>query len=76
MNGVERDFADALAEAGLEALEQSFRIRADGRIHRYRLADDKPGKRSGWFVLYDGGAPHGLVAIGKAVTASTGSPWR
>ena len=67
MNGVERDFADALAEAGLEAFEQSFRIRADGRIHRYRLADDKPGKRNGWFVLYDGGAPHGFGGDWKSV---------
>ncbi len=60
MNGVERDFADALAAAGLEAFEHGFRIRADGRIHRYRLADDKPGKRNGWFVLHDGAAPFGF----------------
>ena len=60
MNGVERDFADALAGAGLEAFEHGLRIRADGRIHRYRLADDKPGKRNGWFVLHDGAAPFGF----------------
>ena len=60
MNGVERDFADALATAGLEAFEHGFRIRADGRIHRYRLGHDKPGKRNGWFVLHDGAPPFGF----------------
>ena len=44
---------------GLKPLD-ICRIRADGRIHRYRLADDRPGKRNGWFVLHDGAAPFGF----------------
>jgi len=59
MNGVERDFADALAAAGLAAFGD-FTIRADGRIHRYRLYDDRPGKKNGWAVLHDGAAPYGF----------------
>ena len=65
MNSVERDFADALSGAGLEAFGQ-LRIRADGRIHRYRLADDRPGKKNGWFVLHDGAAPFGFAGDWKS----------
>jgi putative DNA primase/helicase len=65
VNGIERDFADALAAAGLEAFGQ-LRIRADGRIHRYRLADDRPGKKNGWFVLHDGPAPFGVAGDWKS----------
>jgi putative DNA primase/helicase len=59
MNGVERDFVDALAAAGLAAFG-NFTIRADGRFHRYRLYDDRPGRKNGWAILYDGAAPRGF----------------
>ena len=42
------DFAAAIAAAGLGAPD----IIADGRIHRFRTADDKAGSRSGWYLLH------------------------
>lgn len=42
------EFAAAIAAAGLGAPD----IIADGRIHRFRTADDKAGKLSGWYLLH------------------------
>ncbi|MFB1490870.1 MULTISPECIES: toprim domain-containing protein [unclassified Thiocapsa] len=42
------DFAAAIAAAGLGTPD----IIADGRIHRFRTADDKAGARSGWYLLH------------------------
>ena len=52
------DFLAALQAAGL-APAGSFVPRSDGRLHRYRLHDERPGKRSGWYVLHPGDPPHG-----------------
>lgn len=46
----EQRFQDAMAEAGLGRPD----IEADGRIHRFVLPGEKPGKKDGWFVLYPG----------------------
>ncbi len=42
------EFAAAIAAAGLGTPD----ILADGRIHRFRTADDKAGSRSGWYLLH------------------------
>lgn len=65
MNDLEAHFSQLLAEAGLQAWA-GLDIRADGRIHRFRLADDKPGRRDGWYVLRNGAAPAGHAGDWKS----------
>jgi phage/plasmid primase-like uncharacterized protein len=61
---VELAFHDALAAAGLRPAEGM--IAGDGRLHRYRLADDKPGRKNGWAVLHVDGVPHGAAGSWKS----------
>jgi putative DNA primase/helicase len=49
------DFAAALAAADLGEPD----IIGDGRVHRFRTTDDKPGAASGWYVLHLDGTPNG-----------------
>jgi putative DNA primase/helicase len=56
-----RDFAAAIAAAGLGAPD----IIADGRIHRFRAADDKAGSRSGWYLLHLDRHPAGAFGSWK-----------
>lgn len=49
-------FAAAIAGAGLGAPD----IVADGKLHRFRTTDDKPGKRSGWYSLHLDRFPAGV----------------
>lgn len=42
---------DALLNAGLEPADRG-EIVADGVLHRFQVATDKPGSRNGWFVLH------------------------
>ena len=44
-------FLSALADAGL-SMHKSLTIVADGKLRRYRVADDKPGSTNGWYVLF------------------------
>ncbi len=46
---IEAAFARALDEAGL-ARYGGETIPADGRLHRFRVAADRPGQRTGWAI--------------------------
>lgn len=48
-------------------LVPDFDLIADGRLHRVDLADEKRGKRSGWYVLHTDG-----IAAGSAGNWKTG----
>ena len=43
----------------------------DSAIHRFRVPDDKPGTRNGWYVLYLDGIASGAFGSWKAGDAST-----
>jgi putative DNA primase/helicase len=67
------DFAAALAAADLGEPA----VIADGRVHRFRTTDDKPGAASGWYVLHLDGTPNGRAGSWKV--APDGAPlvtWR
>ena len=70
---IELGFADALASAGLAPCDGGP-IPADGKLHRYRLHDDKPGRRNGWAVLYGDGIPHGIAGSWRSGTRITWTP--
>jgi putative DNA primase/helicase len=44
-------FRDALASAGIH-LAAGVQIVPDGKLHRARAADDKPGQRTAWYRLH------------------------
>ncbi len=50
-------FADAMLAAGVGLPKAS--IQADGVLHRFRGAGDKPGRPNGWYVLHLDGWPAG-----------------
>lgn len=53
----ERQFEDAMIQAGLDAPDD---IIGDGRIHRFRTESAKGrSDKSGWYVLYSTGVPAG-----------------
>ena len=62
------DFGAAMAAAGLGIPET---IVADGDIHRFRCADDKPGTRNGWYVLHLNGTPAGAFGSWKLDISET-----
>ena len=45
-------FQAAMLAAGVGAPDQ---IQADGLLHRFRAEGDRPGKRSGWYILHTDG---------------------
>ncbi|RWA80834.1 DUF3631 domain-containing protein [Mesorhizobium sp.] len=55
---IETDFLHALKSTGLGPAVAMTPC-ADGKLHRFRLHDERAGKRSGWYVLHDGAIPHG-----------------
>lgn len=65
-----RDFVAAMTDAGL-APHDPADIVADGRLHRFRVAADKPGTRNGWAVLHLDGIPSGTFGSWKAGFSST-----
>lgn len=66
-NDIENQFRNAMAPFDLSPPD----IVADGQIHRFDAADDKRGKKSAWYVLYDDVCPAG--AFGDWKTGVTGS---
>ncbi|WP_426344241.1 DUF927 domain-containing protein [Pseudoduganella sp. R-32] len=52
---IEQQFAATMAEFGLAPNE----VIADGVIHRFDAPGERPGKRSGWYVLYADALPAG-----------------
>ncbi|MEI7464296.1 MAG: AAA family ATPase [Burkholderiales bacterium] len=57
LNGtVEAEFAAAMREAGIEPPAE---VIADGNVHRFDLANEKRGRRSGAYRLYPDGRPAG-----------------
>lgn len=50
-----------------------FLPNADGGIHRFRVPDDKPGTRNGWYVLYLDGIASGAFGSWKAGDSHTWS---
>ncbi len=46
---IEADFLRAMEEAGLSGAGQ---IRADGKLHRFRVEEDRRGTLNGWYVLH------------------------
>jgi putative DNA primase/helicase len=64
----------AMAEAGIEP-QDNIGIIADGQIHRFRVAGDKPGSRNGWYVLHQDARPYGVYGswrTGERKVWSTG----
>lgn len=43
------EFRAALRSAGLEPPDE---ITADGELHRFRVEDDRPSTRNGWYVFH------------------------
>jgi putative DNA primase/helicase len=64
---IEAEFLRALAEHGI-APAKALVLKADGRIHRYRVEGDKSGSTNGWYVLY----PEGTVPAGAFGSWKTG----
>lgn len=65
-----RDFIAAMTDAGL-APHDPADIVADGRLHRFRVAGDKPSTRNGFAVLHLDGIPSGTFGSWKAGFSST-----
>ncbi|WP_422460278.1 AAA family ATPase [Endozoicomonas sp. ALB115] len=57
-----RQFAHAMNDAGLRGPELPV---ADGKIQRFHVEGDKPGKKNGWYVLYGGRYPAGSFGSWK-----------
>jgi len=60
-------FGDAMAAAGLG----QPKIIADGKLHRFRTADDKVGRQSGWYLLYLDRLPAGAFGSWKSGESRT-----
>ncbi len=56
-------FLRAIEDAGLTTHKPS--ITADGALHRYRVAGDKPGSLNGWYVLHLDEKPFGSFGSWK-----------
>jgi putative DNA primase/helicase len=69
----ESAFARALADAGLAPQDGAI-VPADGRLHRFRLQGDRPGRRSGWAVLHANGAAHGVAGSWRSGERITWTP--
>ena len=52
----EEDFRAKLKEAGLVPPDG---IQADGKLHRINVEDERPGKKSGFYVYHSDGVPAG-----------------
>lgn len=63
---------DALAAAGLQP-HKPFDLIANGKIHRFRVAGDKPGSVNGWVVLTEGDTLFGGFGSWKTSESHT---WR
>lgn len=61
MSQVESQFAEALAAYGLQPPE----VVADGQRRRFDGPEDKPGKKSAWYVLHGDGVPAGAFGDWK-----------
>ncbi|MGC8703685.1 MAG: toprim domain-containing protein [Thiomonas sp.] len=66
---------DAMLAAGLEPADRG-EIIADGHIHRFRVATDKPNTRNGWAVLHHDHGAAGSWKSGATVTWSAKSTTR
>ena len=66
------DFTAAMVADGIVPADPQDVI-ADGRLHRFRIIDDRPGSRNGWAVLHLDGIPAG--AYGHWKTGRSGT-WR
>lgn len=55
-------FRDAMVGAGLRTDETLI---ADGKIHRFTIAGDKPRSKNGWYVLHGDGVPAGAFGSWK-----------
>ena len=58
-------FIDAMAAAGIPPHDPGD-VTPDGRLNRYRVAGDKPGRRNGWYVLHLDGVPGGAFGSWSA----------
>jgi putative DNA primase/helicase len=61
------DFTAAIEAAGLGAPA----VIADGAIHRFHCADDKPGTKNGWYILHLSGTPAGCFGSWKTGITET-----
>jgi len=55
-------FKQAMKDAGFEPPNA---ILADGVLHRFYIAGDRPGTKNGWYILHDGAFPHGSFGSWK-----------
>jgi len=55
------EFKSAMAKQGYYPTE----IHADGVVHRFQVATDKQGQKSGWYILRDQGEPVGWFGSWK-----------
>lgn len=75
MSSPHADFLGALEVAGLTMHKPA--LTADGRLHRYRVADDKAGSKNGWYVLHLDDKPFGAFGswkTGQSCTWTATSP--
>lgn len=69
MTGINRNFSDALAAAGLAMHKPE--IVADGRLHRFRVDGDRAGTCNGWYVLRLEAQPFGAFGSWKTGQSET-----
>ena len=59
---VVEQFREAMAAVGIVCAGD---IIADGKIHRFHVEDDKPGKRNGWYCFFGDSIPAGSYGSWK-----------
>ena len=62
------DFKAAMAAAGLLTKDP---IIPDGKLHRFRVEDDKAGSENGWYVFYGDSLPAGAFGCWKRGISET-----
>lgn len=65
---VEQSFRQAMASSGIVT---DAPIVADGRLHRFHMEGDKPGRKNGWFVLFGDSIPAGRYGCWKRDISKT-----
>lgn len=62
MSATIENFKQAMRSAGIEPPPE---IIADGKLHRFTVADDKPRSENGWYIFHNGDLPAGAFGCWK-----------
>jgi putative DNA primase/helicase len=61
-------FQEAMAQEGIVCKEP---LTADGKLHRFHVHGDKPGKRNGWYIVFRDGLTAGAFGCWKRGISQT-----